>query len=96
MRWNERVVSPWSEASTLPIEAFFYANDSQWGNEGGDEKPPGHGLPWTKDTVRDMQRRFFAQTGRAIPMVSMNLEQPGGAPAFAFETTDQAINSPDW
>lgn len=96
MRWNELVVTPWTDAQTLPIEAFFYATDSQWGDEGGDEKPPGHGLPWTKDIVRDMQRRFFAETGRAVPIVRMNLEQPAGAPAFAFDTTDQAINSPDW
>ncbi|MFJ5299613.1 hypothetical protein ACIQAL_24225 [Pseudomonas sp. NPDC088368] len=77
--WNEVMVKAWDEnhAHRLPIQAFFYVKNK-------------HG---SGDYARHDQQDFYAQTGRFIPIIEIDLHNRKG-PTFIYKPSVQSMKEP--
>ncbi|MHC8342863.1 hypothetical protein [Pseudomonas sp. RT6P73] len=76
LNWNEIIIAAWPQdiPKQLPLEAFFYLSENAAGLA----------------NAQFIQRDYFQQTARFLPVVRVNLAAADGRP-FTFETQDQTV-----
>lgn len=82
--WNEVMVDTWPQniAARLPIEAFFYSLNSHYKPYVGAVGGLGGG--------QIIQRDYYQQTGRMLPLVTLQVLASNGQP-FSFDPSVQAL-----